>query len=277
MKRPSLIPTTILSLFLLFCASAGQAATIDYSSFPAGSIADFQLNGRAAAGINPNSDNVLRITDTASYTMGSAFLNAPVTLPANYAFNTTFQFRFNGNGADGVVFVLQSMGNTALGGLGGYLGYANPAITPSVAVEFDNFANDNNSTGIWDPVSAPHISILTSGSVADHKAWAQAPLTWNNSTQQAWIDYNGATMEVRYSHTGLKPTLPTISYDLDLNTYLGTREVFLGFTAGTGDHQQYHDIVSWQFSPVPLPSTLLLLGSGCFGIMGWRRIKKLFF
>jgi hypothetical protein len=35
-----------------------------------------------------------------------------------------------------------------------------------------------------------------------------------------------------------------------------------------------YDNLSFNFAPVPIPSTILLLGSGLLGLAGWRKLKK---
>lgn len=86
------------------------------------------------------SANVLQLTDGALNESGSSFYLNPVYIGA---FTASFTYQdIGGGGADGVAFVAQNdpRGATALGGGGGGLGYS--GITPSVAVEFNIFANN---------------------------------------------------------------------------------------------------------------------------------------
>jgi len=249
-----------LLLILLFCHPA-QALDIKYPSFPPDAIKDFHLNGEAAF-FNPNEDEVLRLTEKNASSAGSAFLKQPVPLGPKGSFNTSFHFRMSPvttQGGDGFTFTIQldPRGAEALGPAGGYLGYRD--ITPSVAVEFDTCYNWE-----WDPKAPDHVAILKLGDVAVHLAWVDAVGIHDGNEWTAWIDYDGTTMEVRFSNTGVRPLDPQIKYALDLLDLLKGNQAYLGFTAGTGDWVQIHDIISWQFStPTPrrvyLPFLLPLL------------------
>ncbi len=54
----------------------------------------------------------------------------------------------------------------------------------------------------------------------------------------------------------------------DTSNFIGTYTV-----TGHGDHSVNYSL-SGTFTAVPLPSTLLLLGSGLLGLAGWRRLRK---
>jgi hypothetical protein len=249
-----------LPLILLFCQPA-QALEIKYPSFPADAIKDFQLNGEAAS-LNPNDDQVLRLTGKDPSRAGSAFLRQPVSLGPNGSFNTFFHFRMTpvtSPGGDGFTFTIQldPRAACALGPGGGDLGYTD--ISPSVAVEFDTYYNYE-----WDPKCDQHVAILRLGSVAVHLAYVCAPVMNDDNEWTAWIDYDGTTMEVRFSNTGERPKDPQIQYEIDLLELLKGNQAYLGFTAGTGDLVEVHDIISWYFStPTPrrvyLPFILPLL------------------
>jgi hypothetical protein len=252
-----------LLLVLLFCHPA-QALDIEYPSFTPGAIKDFQLNGEAVD-LNPNDDELLRLTGKTTSSVGSAFLKQPVSLGPDGSFKTFFQFMMNAPttpGADGFAFTIQndSRGAAAMGPGGGYLGYKD--IRPSLAVEFDTFLNDT-----WDPKVEQHVAILGDGSVQNHLAWAEARGLNDGNKWFVWIEYDGVTkiMEVRFSSTGDRPKDPQIRYHLDLLDILKGDVAYLGFTAGTGGYMQSHNIIYWQFStngpPVHKfsPAFLLLL------------------
>ena len=76
-------------------------------------------------------------------------------------FDLQFEMNFGANdenGADGMVFVLQTVGTNALGIVGGGIGFE--GFSPSLGVEFDTWANNDQGDPFYD-----HISVVSNGSV----------------------------------------------------------------------------------------------------------------
>ncbi len=264
----------------LTCLAAGPAAAtvVVYNDFS--SISGLTLNGDAAVAATADGD-VLRLTPAAGSRSGSAF--SSVTVNAS-TFSTYFEFRItnpggsifdcnSGAGADGLVFVAQSV-SSSIGGLGQGIGYS--GIGSSVGVEFDTWCNGANN----DP-SSNHVGIDTNGSV-NHGSGA--PYTVDVATRfddgniwYAWIDYDGSDVEVRANQSGIRPVDALLSRTLDLSSLLGQDDAYVGFTSGTGADWGNHDILYWEyrdsFNPinnVPAPSTVVLFGLG-LAVMGCRR------
>jgi hypothetical protein len=155
----------------------------------------------------------LRLTPNKTGQSGSAFLSQPIAFHAGNTFSYYFQFQMtdaNSQASDGMTFVLQTEGPTALGGNGGCLGYAGTGpgcppftggIMPSVAVEFDRFQNSPYD------INDNHVAILTGGQLNDTDPQTPYGVTDcqptgafgcmnNGDVWSVWIDYDGTSLHV---------------------------------------------------------------------------------
>ncbi|MDX1812968.1 MAG: hypothetical protein R3240_13520, partial [Gammaproteobacteria bacterium] len=122
---------------------SASATTILYNDFS--SSAGLQINGNAYTTVDDASRDVLRLTSATTGQSGSAFSIDTVSLASDASFSSAFQFRMSqpggicdvdGCGADGLVFVVQTVANN-VGGAGGGIGYQ--GIGNSVGIEFDTY------------------------------------------------------------------------------------------------------------------------------------------
>jgi len=242
--------TFVAATVLLACGQAHAGVNFNDFSSTAGLTLNGNADGNVNNGIDPNP--VLRLAPAQIGQRGSAF----TTLLENIAaFNTTFQFRITNPGgahdgtdlgADGITFTIQGVGDTALGGGGGGLGYRNIGVA-SVAVEFDTW---NNWDGAND-LDSNHLGIDTNGSFGGPTV-AVTPRFDDGNLWYAWIDYDGTTLEVRVNQTSVRPAAPDLSRVIDIPTTIGGPTIaHVGFTAATGAAYGDHDIISWNFNHNP--------------------------
>ena len=247
------LPKTILptaSAVLLFASIAcAQTAT----SNPA-------LTANGSAKITPGlHGSILQLTTASGSESGSVFTTDQIGFDSRYRFKTFFQFQMTDPGglgaADGMTFVLQREGPTAVGANGGDLGYL--GIAPSVGVEFDTFYNPgidiNNNT----------VSIVMGGEMSDLDPSTPYGVTncsnptgvfgcmANGDVWSVWIDYDGTTLDLAIADNSTTRPANLISYPIDIAPLLGESSAYVGFTAATGAGWENHYILFWHFAAAP--------------------------
>ncbi|MHB9035834.1 MAG: lectin-like domain-containing protein [Armatimonadota bacterium] len=274
MGRRSVVIVCMIAISLV--CGAAHAADVTYNGFS--STAGLTLNGSSSVQTTVDGQ-VLRVCPAAPSSAGSVFSSTTVNA-AN--FSTFFKFRitnrggslFDGNtvvGADGIVFVVQSVSNS-IGGGGYGIGYV--GIGNSVGAEFDTWHNSYN----YDPDSN-HLGIDING-VVNHgpgSPYTQpiSPDFDDGNIWYAWIDYNGTNLEVRTNQTGVRSAAADLSRPLNISTILGQNNAYVGFTSGTGADWGNHDILYWTYRDhydpvtptVPEPGSLLLAMPAMVGVL----------
>ncbi|MBI5691441.1 MAG: PEP-CTERM sorting domain-containing protein [Verrucomicrobia bacterium] len=274
-------PTYFLGTFVLVGGLLAQPVVFPNFSSTAG----LTLNSASATtGAVPSDGTVLHLVGTSVNDIGSVFVSNQVTVGAG--FSAAFNFRLTApggitdgtgaTGADGLVFVVQRAGPTALGGGGEGMGYQ--GIGSSIGIEFDTFYNPGRA----DP-NSNHIGFNAGGNVTSLATAPVSPAFDNGTKWTAWVDYNGTTLEVRVANDGIRPTAPLLSQPLSLTATIGGSSGYVGFTAGTGSAYANHEILAFTFSdtfvaggvtpglPIPEPQTWVLLALGAGGGWWWRR------
>ena len=216
---------------------SGGTTSINFASgFTA---AGLQFNGRTKL-----NGTRLELTDGGSSEASSAWFTTPVNVQS---FTTDFNFQLTNPNADGMTFAIQNAGPTALGPLGGGLGYGaglpggTGGIPTSIAVKFDLFQNShegNNSTGLYTNGASPTSPAITlGGGVNLH----------SGDIFQVHMTYDGTTLTMTITDTGTNATF-TNSWTIDIPGTIGSTTALAGFTAGTGGQTATQEIISWTYS-----------------------------
>ncbi|GIV31327.1 MAG: hypothetical protein KatS3mg029_0678 [Saprospiraceae bacterium] len=230
------LPAVLCAILLLLTASAkGQ----------------FVTNGSASSAGN----GCWQLTPDEGGQAGSIFSASPISLNAPFFYSTRLSFGCKDlDGADGIVFIFATT-NTALGGPGGGIGYQ--GITPSIAIEWDDYQNGN----FGDP-AADHMAIMRNGSV-DHNSADNlvGPIPLPNiedcNEHCVTISWDPSTMTLSASIDG-----NSISYTGDIvnDIFGGNPNVFWGFSSGTGALSNLHTVCSGPPQVQPMPDVEICPG-----------------
>ena len=228
-------------------------------------LSSLQLNGSATT-LNTAEGIMLQLTPAEQNKAGSAFTKNQVNTAS---FSTFFTFRIepHNQGAEGLVFVVQSVKPDYLGEAGSAIGYSakdfcqgNDSSQKSLGVEFDTWLN-----GDWaGDTTDNHVAINTHGclNTSLNAEVVVSPSFKNGRIWYAWIDYDGSQLEVRTNQTGHRPDEPLLAHSVDLTQILGGT-AFVGFTSSTGYEYAEHNILSWmyqeQFGPITLQEQIAAL------------------
>ncbi|MEU4645687.1 hypothetical protein [Micromonospora sp. NPDC023814] len=197
-----------------------------FDGFP--DTADLRLNG--AATVSGGRLVLASGRDKA----GSAW--ATTTIDPSRSFSTGFSFEIT-KISDGIAFVIQGQSRTARGASGEGLGYGarpdtgRPRIQPSLAVEFDTWANR------FDPVDHQHVAVTRNGDITQHLVWKDPGFSlYGKGVVNVWIDYDARTHRLRVyaSKSGFRPAHPLITKSVDLRLIVGVGQAYVGLTGGTG-------------------------------------------
>jgi hypothetical protein len=235
--------------------------------------ADLTTNGSAVF-----ADGFARLTVGAVNEAGTVFTNTTLSI-AN--FTTSFTLRDH-EGSDprgeGLTFIIQANGSTALGQGGGGLGYA--GIGNSVAIKFDIFkpAGSHSSTGLYIngdfPNNAPDIGpndvyVDLDGTGIDFN---------NQHTKQVDLSYDGTTLTETITDTVTGDTFTT-SYTVNIPAIVGTSSAYIGFGGGTSDPAAgggtcLQDIQTWIYkaptAPPGAPSNLSAAVANGQVMLNWQ-------
>jgi hypothetical protein len=200
----------------------------------------FSSTGLALNGSATLNGTRLRLTNGGKTEAGSGFYTTPLNVQS---FTTDFSFQLTNPNADGIAFVIQDVGTTALGPAGGSLGYGGTGgIVSSIAVKFDLYNNAGegpNSTGLYLNGSAPTIPATPlGGNVKLH----------SGDVFNVQITYDGTTLTMTITDANTPADTFTTSWAVNIPGTVGASTAYVGFTGGSGGETAIQDILDWTFT-----------------------------
>jgi len=204
---------------------------IDYRQGFADAQGPVQFNGSTDL-----DDFRLQLTNGGLFEAGSAFYAKRVNVQS---FTTDFTFQLSNPLADGITFVIQDVGPTALGSFGQALGYQ--GIPHSIAIKFDlhdNAGEGSNSTGLYKNGAEPAVPAidLTNTGIDLH----------SGDYITAHVTYDGVNLNVTLTD---EVTLASCSYAfaVDIPAIVGSNTAYVGFTGGSGLQSSSQKFVYWTY------------------------------
>ena len=200
-------------------------------------------------------DECYLVTPSQNWQNGAVWFLDPLNLTEEFTIDLNINLGiYDSNGADGMVFVMQTVGTNLLGDAGGGLGYE--GISPSLGVELDTWQN----TDMGDPFQ-DHISIISDGNVnhsASTNVFGPVPASTSNSNiedgefHKFRLDWFPDIKKLDvYFDCDLR-----ISVEVDVinDIFDGVTQVYWGFTASTGGSNNNQSVCLDEFT-LGLPET----------------------
>jgi hypothetical protein len=221
--------------------SAVASTTYTITSNQINYVPGFSASGLALNGTAVLNGTLLELTNGEKTEAGSGFFTMPLNIQS---FSTAFSFQLINPHGDGMAFVIQSVGTTALGPAGGGLGYGGTTggIGSSVAVKFDLYNNAGegpNSTGLYTDGVAPTVPATTlGGNVNLH----------SGDVFNVQITYDGTTLTMTITDASTPADTFTTSWAVNIPSVVGGNTAYVGFTAGSGGETATQNVINWTFS-----------------------------
>ncbi|KAG5246959.1 L-type lectin-domain containing receptor kinase [Salix suchowensis] len=250
------------------------------------SAIDFVFNGFNSSSVSLYGSavfesRILTLTNQTSFQIGRALYPTKIRTKAPnsslvYPFSTSFIFAMapykNVLPGHGLVFLFVPFTGIEGATSAQHLGFLNITIDRSpdnhmFGIEFDVFANQE-----FQDMNANHVGLdvysLTSTAAADAGYWLENSTSSgsngnssddvkkyfkeqqlnNGKNYQVWIDYADSLINVTMAPAGMKrPSRPLLNVSLNLSEVFED-EMYVGFTASTGQLVQSHKILAWSFS-----------------------------
>ncbi|WP_192579090.1 L-type lectin-domain containing protein [Fibrisoma limi] len=194
-------------------------------------FAQYRLRGTAKA---ISGTDCFQLTDRLNGEYGAVWYDQKLDLRASFSLEFTLNFDNNPNGADGMMFVMQTVGPNALGTSGQGLGFA--GFDPSLGVEFDTYINRDYGDPLYD-----HMAVLRDGST-NHRLpsnlTAPTRIKPNKDIVKDGLDYR-IRIVWEAQDRRLKVLVDceeriNVTINLINDVFKGNPQVWWGFTASTG-------------------------------------------
>ena len=243
-RRCAWVSRVLATLTLVLFAPAVRAGIVGFNDG-----VGWTGNNNGTGG--PAFSGSLTLTDGGFNEARSAFYNTAQSI-GNWSATFTYQAVLpSGIGlADGVTFMLQNQGLTALGSTGGGLGMA--GITPSAEVEFNVYSGHTIGT-----------AFETNGANSQSYTATGAVNLASGDPIQVSLIYSDSHLTETLKDLTTSATFST-SYTTNLASVLGSGTAFVGFTGGAGGGSSVQVISNFAF--VPEPTSLVMLVTGFFGV-----------
>jgi gliding motility-associated-like protein len=180
-------------------------------------------------------NNCYQVTANNDWQNGTVWYSDQLDLTEDFSIEFDMYFgTSDANGADGMAFVMQTVGSNAIGASGGGMGFQ--GFNPSFGIEFDTFFNGDASDPSYD-----HVAFLRNGNIfhnsADNLAGPVAATSGQTNIEdgqahQIKITWDVATQTVAlYVDCQLRLT---DQINLINSIFQGSSMVYWGFTGATG-------------------------------------------
>jgi len=262
-----------LLLFILFLSFLYQIASFQPLIFE-GFDENSEISSEGSSIIKTS--RLLRLTNRSTNIVGHAFYKTPFQMlnktdpplqPYAYSFSTNFVFSIvspsSGSGGFGLAFTIAPTTQFPRAEAGHYLGLFNSTNDGNdsnhiFAIEFDTvngYKGDSDSegnhvgvniNGMDSKITEP-AAYIEEGTVSVKEDFRMAKA----DAVQAWIEYDGEkrTLNVTIAPWELsRPSTPLIKdYNLDLSNVM-KENMFVGFSASTGQETSSHYLLGWSFA-----------------------------
>ncbi|KAG5550646.1 hypothetical protein RHGRI_015557 [Rhododendron griersonianum] len=265
-------PISLFVLLLLLCSSSivaqsDQNVEFSYNKF---NLSNLKLVGATV----PKPSGALRLTNKTQNVIGHAFHPDPIPFRLNTSsnpnktissFSTHFVFQIVPSGPErggyGLAFTVSPKREFPGAEAGHYLGILNRSNNGSssnhlFAVEFDTVNGFNDESD----GEGNHVGVNINTMVSDVKQPAFYYDDESNSPEevtleskkpiQAWVDYDGLSRVLNVTISPIskpKPIRPLISQEIENLSPVLLDNMYVGFSAATGEKSSAHYILGWSF------------------------------